>query len=192
MALEQEREEFSHKMPRYAAAHWDGKLIQDVTGTLQEHEAILVSGSPHYLEGKLLSVTKLVDEDGQPTSTGEVQALAVLVQLREWGVDKNIIALVFDTTSSNSGAHRGATVRLQSALDRPVFFLACRHHVSELIIKACWYCLFETDLSPDCKFFAEIREQWSSLDTAGNAEFLTLPRRLHGRDRIVSYIYLQN
>ena len=188
VALEQEREEFLLKMPRYAAAHWDGKLIQDVTGTPQEHEAILVSGSPHYLEGKLLSVTKLVDEDGQPTSTGEAQALAVLVQLREWGVDKNIMALVFDTTASNSGVHRGATVRLQSALDRPVFFLACRHHVSELIIKACWYSLFEDDLSPDCKFFADIKEQWSSLDTSGNAGFLTLPRRLHGREEAVIFL----
>ena len=69
-----------------------------------------MSGSPYYLEGKILSASKLVDEDGNPTSTGEAQALAVLVQLKEWGVDKNIVALVFDTTSSNSGVHRGATV----------------------------------------------------------------------------------
>ena len=40
-------------------------------------------------------------------------------QLNEWGVDKNVVALVFDTTSSNSGVHRGATVRLQKALGRP-------------------------------------------------------------------------
>ena len=65
--MEQEIEDFSKKMPKYAAAHWDGKLIQDVTGCLQEHEAILVSGTPDYLVGKILSVSKLVNEDGNPT-----------------------------------------------------------------------------------------------------------------------------
>ena len=51
---------------------------------------------------------------------------------------EHIVALVFDTTSSNTGVRQGATVRLQEALDRPVLFLGCRHHISELIVKACW------------------------------------------------------
>ena len=59
-----------------------------------------------------------------------------------------------------------AIVRLQKALGRPIFFLACRHHVCELISKACWYCIFETDLSPECKFFADIKDEWDSLDTS--------------------------
>ena len=185
--MEQEIDDFGKKKPKYPVAHWDGKLIKDLTDTLQENEAILVSGSPFYLEGKILSVSKLMDEDGAHTSTGEAQALAVLVQLREWGVDKDIVGLVFDTTSSNSGVKKGATVRLQSVLGRPVFFLACRHHVTELIIKACWYCLFEADLSPDCQFFVDIREEWSNLDTSENARILTLPKRLQGRDEAVLF-----
>ena len=83
----------------------------------------------------------------------------MLVQIKDWGVDMDIVAFVFDTTSSNSGAYRGVTVTLQLALARPIFFLACRHHVSELIVKACWYCIFEADLSPDCKFFADIKDE---------------------------------
>ena len=187
--MEKEIEDFAKNKPKYAAAHWDGKLMKDVTGSLQEHESILVSGSPHYTEGKLLSVSKLVDEDNNPTSTGEAQALAVLVQLNEWGVDKNVVALVFDTTSSNSGVRKGATVRLQKALDRPVFFLACRHHVSELIIKACWYSLFEADLSPDCKFFLNIKEEWSNLDTRGEVEIVTLSKDLQGREEALSFYH---
>jgi hypothetical protein len=89
-------------------------------------------------------------------------------------VDQNIVAVAFDTTASNSGRHRGATVRLQQDLARPVFFLACRHHVSELIVKACWYCLFEEDLCPDCKFFAMIREDWDSFDTTSGVEITVL------------------
>ena len=55
--MEQAMLEFQQKKPRYAALHWDGALVKDVTGTLQENESILVSGAPHYLEGKLLSVS---------------------------------------------------------------------------------------------------------------------------------------
>ena len=172
--MEQAIEEFKLNKPKLAALHWDGAMFKDITGILQEHESILVSGAPHYMEGKILSVTKLVDENGKPTSTGEAQASAVLVQIKDWGVDKNIVAFVFDTTSSNSGVNRGATVRLQKALARSIFFLACRHHVSELIVKACWYCLFEADLSPDCKFFAVIKDEWDNFDTSSEAEILTL------------------
>ena len=57
-------EEFQRNMPERSALHWDGKLIKDATGFLQENEAILVSGAPHYLEGKILCVSKLFDKDG--------------------------------------------------------------------------------------------------------------------------------
>ena len=115
----QEMQDFEKNKPEYAGLHWDGKLMLDITGELQEHEAILVSGSPHYLEGKILCVAKLMDEEGNPTSTGEAQADAVLGQVKAWSVEENIVALVFDTTASNTGVHRGATVRLQAALGRP-------------------------------------------------------------------------
>ena len=179
--MEQEMMDFKNKKPVYAALHWDGKLMKDVTGKLQEHESVLVSGSPHYLEGKILCVCKLLNEDGEPTSTGEAQAEAVLEQVKAWEVEENIVALVFDTTASNSGAHRGATVRLQRALGRPVLFLACRHHVSELVIKACWYSIFEADLSPECKFFSDIKEEWESHNITSQTEFITLSKDLQGR-----------
>ena len=92
-----------------------------MAGVKQEHESILVSGAPHYKEGKLLSVSMLEDEDGNPTSTGEAQTKAVVEQIDIWGIRDNVKALVFDTT---------AIVRLLKELGRPVFFLACRHHVS--------------------------------------------------------------
>ena len=90
--MEQAMQEFQQKKPRYATLHWDGALVKDVTGTLQENESILVSGAPYYLEGKLLSVSKLVDDNGRPTSTGEAQALAVLEQVKAWDVEDVDIA----------------------------------------------------------------------------------------------------
>ena len=186
--MEQAITEFEQKKPDKAALHWDGKLIADVSGVLQENEAILVSGSPHYIEGKLLGVAKLVDDDGNPTSTGEAQAGAVIDQLRQWGVADNIVALVFDTTASNTGKHRGATVRIEKFLARPVFYLGCRHHVSELVIKACWYSLFEADLSPDCQFFVRIKEEWPSFDTSSEAEITTLDMDTPGKERALEFL----
>ena len=83
------------------------------------------------------------------------------------------MAFVFDTTSRNTGAQRGATVRLLKELGRPEFFFGCRPHISELIVKACWHSLFEIDLSPECKFFSDNKKERDSLYTSSEAEFLT-------------------
>ena len=152
--MKQTLEEFKEKKPKMAALHQDENLIKNVTGTLQELESIMVSGAPNYKEGKLLNVSKLEDEEGNPSSTGEAKVLAVIEQLKIWGLKNSAKALVFDTKASNSGVKKAAAIRLMKQLGRPVFFLACRHHVCELIAKACWYALFEEDLSPDCKFFS--------------------------------------
>ena len=179
--------EFQDKKPKFAALHWDGKLMKDVTGTLQEQESILVSGAPHYIEGKLLSVSKLEDEEGNPTSTGEAQAAAVMEQLEVWGLKDNVKAFVFDTTASNTGVKQGATVRILKELGRPVFFLACRHHVSELIAKACWYSIFEADLSPECKFFRDVKDNWKNFDTSSEAVIITLEKDLVGRGEVLDF-----
>ena len=84
--MHQAMEQFEKKKPVRAALHWDGKLVKDTDGDLQENEVILVSGSPHYVEGKLLSVSKLYGEYDNPSSTGEVQAGAVIEQLKQWNV----------------------------------------------------------------------------------------------------------
>ena len=108
-------------------------MFKDITGTLQEHESILVSGAPFFVEGKILSVTKLTNEDGNPTSTGEAQANAVLKNIEDWGVGEDIVAFVFDTTASNSGRVKGATVRLQKALGRPILFWG-----ADTMCQSCW------------------------------------------------------
>ena len=66
--MEKSMQEFQDNKPKYPALHWDGAMIKDVTGSLQENEASLVSGAPNYIEGKLLSVIKLVTDEGKPTT----------------------------------------------------------------------------------------------------------------------------
>ena len=94
-------EEFKEKKPKMAALHWDGKLIKNVTGKLQELESILVSGAPNYKEGKLLNVSKLEDK-GNPSNTAEAKVLAIIEQLKIWGLKDSAKALVFDNKAFNS------------------------------------------------------------------------------------------
>ncbi|KAG0714022.1 hypothetical protein GWK47_014951 [Chionoecetes opilio] len=128
---------FSEDPPKYAALHWDGKMLRDVLGsdpgTTSETLAVLVSGPPAYPEGKLLGVP-VID-----SSTGTAQAEASMDLLEAWGLTGVITALVFDTTASNSGVHRGAAKLLEQQLDRKVFYLACRHSRS-----AGWCCMGES------------------------------------------------
>ena len=170
--------EFEAKKPLFACIHWDGKLIDNVMGTKDEKLAVLVSGAPHFIEGKVLGIPSLVDDENNPTSTGEAQFSACLDLIDEWNVKDNICAMCFDTTSSNTGAHRGACSRLQrDYFEEKVLWFGCRHHVSELIIRAVWYTLFDADNGPENKAYQQVKDIWPDLDTSASAPFKKLQLR---------------
>ena len=144
--------------PRFGALHWDGKLLSDLLGESKERLAVLVSGAPEYSEGKLLGVPTLLD------STGKSQANASYDLLDVWELTDNVVALVFDTTASNSGIHKGAATLLEQRLEKKLFYLACRHHVLELVVGAVWKLLFGKALGPDNQLFAGFKSAWNSLN----------------------------
>jgi len=84
------------------AVHWDGKKMQDTTNPFSkelkgfecERLAVLVSGDGI---DKILGIPKLSD------GTGKSQAENVLSLLIKWGLSQNVVAMSFDTTSSNTG-----------------------------------------------------------------------------------------
>ena len=63
-------------------------------------------------ESKILSIAKTND------STGRVEAEKVKEVLDDWNVTEKIVALGFDTTSSNTGIHKGSCTLLQQLLMR--------------------------------------------------------------------------
>ncbi|KAK8374446.1 hypothetical protein O3P69_012044 [Scylla paramamosain] len=112
-------------------------MLRDVMGsepgTTSETLAVLMSGPPAYPEGKLLGVP-IID-----SSTGTAQTEASMDLLEAWGLTGVITTLVFDTTSttsSNSGVHRGTAKLLEEKLSTNVFYLACRHHILEVLVRA--------------------------------------------------------
>ena len=171
----QVKSEFNSKKPDFACLHWDGKLIDNVTGSKDERLAVLISGSPHYTEGKVLGIPTLTDEEGNPTSTGESQFEACMKLVEEWDIRENICAMCFDTTSSNTGRHRGACTRLESGYRKDmVFWFGCRHHVIEPIAKVVWYLLFEDNQGPDKKTYQGGKDMWGDLDTLSTAQIKKL------------------
>jgi len=88
--------------------HWDGKMMSDLTSIEHvDHLPILVSGGE---QEKLLGIKKLSSSTG-----GEVQAQAVFDCLseQEWNLSHNIVAMCFDTTSSNIRKYKGSCVLLE-------------------------------------------------------------------------------
>ena len=120
---------------------------QDELGTPEHRLAILISGGPDHVNGKLLSVPTI------PDGTGLSQTLATMNALREWSCVDSIIGLCYDTTSSNTGRHRGAVAILEDMLEKKVLHLECRHHVLELVVGGVATALFGKTTGPcDTRF----------------------------------------
>ena len=62
-----------------------------------------------------------------------------------------IFAICADTTAANTGHNNGTIVILAQVLQKPFLWLLCRHHISELTIKACYQALTgeKTDIKKD-------------------------------------------
>ena len=71
-----------------------------------------------------------------------------------------------DTTSSNTGIVKGCCTILQGLLNRQILWMACRHHIFELVLKAAFTELFGDTTGPEVTFFKFMKPSWSSLNLA--------------------------
>lgn len=73
---------FRENPPKYAALHWDGKMLRDVLGsdpgTTSETLSVLVSGPPAYPKGKLLGVPVIDSSTGTAQAEGSIDLLEAL------------------------------------------------------------------------------------------------------------------
>lgn len=98
-------------------------------------------------------------------SLGDAQAAAIIRCLEEWGLGERVVALCFDTTASNTGRHSGACCLIERALQKDLLYMACRHHIMELIIGAAFEKTVGTSSTgPDILLFKRFREQWQFID----------------------------
>ena len=85
--------------------------------------------------------------------------------LDEWKVKKdNLTSCCFDTTAVNTGHIDGAIAHLQQALNKALLWLACRHHVAEVVLGHVFSALEIEPLKlPEISLFTRFRSVFSSL-----------------------------
>lgn len=136
--------------------HWDSKIIEDIKGSRKvDRLAVLVSADG---EDKLLGVPKL------SYSTGKEEASAVSSLLHKWDLQSNVIGMSFDTTAANTGQFNGACICLEKEIGRPLFWLACRHHILEIILSKVFQICFGPSTSPDIPLFKRFKDVWEKID----------------------------
>ena len=142
----------SYVRPEFVACHWDSKLFHRCGGSKEDRIAIYVS-----------SPTKLLAIPAIKRSTGLEQKAAVVQALTKWSLNDSVVALVYDTTASNTGQWQGAVALIETELQHPVLWVPCRHHISELHIKHTAIKVTGETKSPSVKLFQRFKEEWETL-----------------------------
>ena len=152
-----------------------------------EHLAVILTGT----DGKEV-VLSISEVDGQPNAENE--ANHILSVLMEYNVRlSHIGALVFDTTSLNTGSKKGIVVRLEAKFGRPLLQLGCRHHIYELICGASCEVVYGSGTGPTEPVFKKLIDNWCNLQLP-NYSSIELPRNHRGLSSLVQQvvIFLQN
>lgn len=98
--------------------------------------------------------------------TGEVIARAVHELLQKWKIEDLTEMICFDTTSSNTGARKGAINILDELLGRCLLKLPCRRHISELMLRAVFELYIGKSSAPEVTLFDRFAKSWKNIDTA--------------------------
>ena len=137
---------------------WDGKIVKEKGSKLSNRVCVYVTGVENEDFRKLLGVPETVD------GTGMAESELVKNLLMEWDIKEEVSAMVFDTTSSNTGADIGACKCLEVWLDKPVLWLACRNHVHELHLKRFIQDITGQTKDPGVALFRRLKSEWYSLE----------------------------
>lgn len=116
--------------------------------------AILVSAGTNI---QLLGVAK------SHSGTGANQANEICNLTDDWNLSERITAMGFDTTAANTGIRNGTCALVEKKLGRDLLWLACRHHVSEILMTAASSTLFPSK-GPSVSIFVKFRSTWSTIN----------------------------
>lgn len=172
-ARKQARQDISSKVQKEFCpsspliVHFDGKMLPDDTGKMVDRMAVIASGSD--IE-KLLGIPKI------PTGTGVTMGETIIKLIHDWHLEDVVAGLCFDTTSVNTGINTGAITTVQQAFDKRLLFLACRHHVYEIIASAVFDKFF-TSSGPQIVLFGRLKEHWPSID---QTKFVPITKETEG------------
>ena len=113
---------------KFIIVHWDGKILQLMSGKTQDRLAVCIS-IPNENPGQFLASAEIA------SGSGKNMADAVLKILEEMHLLDQVQTVVFDTTASNSGQWKGSVTLFEELVRHVLLWLACRYHIEELHIK---------------------------------------------------------
>jgi hypothetical protein len=141
--------------------HWDGKLLPDTTGQNIDH----VDRLPVLLSSLVDGKTKLLGVPKLNSGSGQAAADAVLDLLNSWQCSSLVVGMCFDTTAANTGKIKGACTLLETLIGRNLLWMACRHHMFEVLLAdAFGVCFGGPSTGPDILLFKCFREKWGKLN----------------------------
>ena len=138
---------------KFIIVHWDGKIIQLMSGKTQDRLAVCIS-IPNENPGQFLASPEIASGSGKNTADVGLKILEEMHLLDQ------IQAVVFDTTASNSGQWKGSVTLFEELVRLVLLWLACRHHIVELHIKHA----SEEVRGPDDPLFERFKEKFGFLD----------------------------
>lgn len=137
-------------------AHFDGKLMQDLSGRSKvDRIAVLVSYD---------GTTKFLGAPKVDTSSGANIADVVYQRLHQWNIIDQVKGLSFDTTASNTGINTGAVVLLENKMARKLIHLPCRHHIYEIMLRAVFEIKYSSTSAPEVPIFERFAKSWPALN----------------------------
>ena len=145
------------KIEHFIVLHWDGKIIQYLSGATEDRLAIAIS-APNSIPGQFLASP--VIEKG----TGLAMSNCVYDVATEYGLLPQVQAMVFDTTASNTGQFKGSVTLFEKRVGRALLWLACRHHVPELFIKHASIAVRGPTDAPEDPLFKDFKRAFKSLN----------------------------
>ena len=101
----------------------------------------------------------------QDEANAENESQHIMKILMDYNVRiSNIAALVFDTTSLNTGNKQGIVLRLETQFGRSLLQLGYRHHIYELVCGASCSVVYGSGTGPTEPLFKKLKDIWDSLD----------------------------
>ena len=69
----------------------------------------------------------------------------------------------FDTTVSYTGTKTGECIKIETALEKNLLNISCRHHVAKLVLEKV-FALHNSAKSPNVDLLVNCRSYWPSID----------------------------
>jgi len=104
--------------------------LPDVTG----EDTNKVDRLPVLVSSLVTRDTKLLGVPKLASGSGQAAVDAVFELLKSWQSDTVVVGMCFDSTASNTGRTNGACTLLEKAVGRNLLWMACRHHMFEVLL----------------------------------------------------------